>query len=755
MNVFRAVACVVATAGITAFCTALEDTHAEVLRGAIIRGIKEGALRTAPVEVAGTPARTTLKSADADGLKVAVAGMEIHLPWDEIPPRRFAEMAARCAVDAGEIWALAELYAELGLAEDADAARQRAAALSPKYEQMLASRVETPAETAETLPSTPPPAAEPPPPPRTGDMKLAFPPWKGPTPPRGLRTDRPRLLITRERYQWLRQSGRSLPSYGAMRAWCRQNAANIYYAVMLALVHVIEGNEEYGRLAVDNVKRNVTSRGVDRNLNSCFPNMTAAAIVYDWCHALLSDEEKKEFREWMVSQFDAMSNSYKGNHYHNYNTAAACAFALAGYALHGDEPRSADMIRNGVRERFENGVLAEAFIKGHAGGGWAEGEGYSYTTVPDLIFLAEAARTCEGINYFEDPRGKMFFYNRLAYMMFAVYPGKHSAAQMLFFVRGDGARYGNTLDARSQLLSLKYAYVGAPLAAWAEDFIIQGGYAASPYRDGLWHDALWGAPGAPRLPIRSFRLSHHAAGQGVVLMKSDWSQDAVFVSFICGDHYSYHQHADSGAFTIVRFGEELAVDSGEYDAPDSSHVMNYTCRTIAHNSIVLAGYEKSTMNAHRFGPADDGGQPIGRAERFMETGDIMAYDPQNVYTYVAGDLTQSFRGRLSGWIRHVLFIRPETIVIFDVVKSSPERFPRWLLHTWNEPDIAGNAFRAEKGAAALAGRILLPQRHNIEAIGGQGKDFWVAGRNYSPSGARDTARWRIELTPANPAGTTV
>lgn len=742
----------------------LDGQSVAALRSAVARGIGEGKVTSAFVDFGGTPARITLKSADAACIEGEIAGTPVSAAWDEIDPKRFAALASRCVASGAEYWALALLYSELGQQNEADEAFAKAAELDPVFKDKLTALRSPPPEAKPQATPTgagAPPVliASPPQAPTNAalpDTALTYPPFKGATPPRGLRTDRPRLLVTEERLQFLRQAGRNTPSYGGMRTWCRSNPNGAYYAPMQALVYVVENAEDFGRMAIDNVMKNVVRRGVNKDLNSCFGDMGAAALVYDWCHPLLSDDEKKAFIKYMVEEYDAMANTYRGLHYHNYNCAPTYAFSLAGYALHGDDPKSAEMIRNAVRDRFEGGILPEAFMKGNAGGAWAEGEGYSYTTVPDLIWTAEAARTCEGINYFDDPRGRSFFYNRLAYMMFATYPGKHGAAEMLFYVRGDGVRYGNTLDARAQLLSLAYAYSGSRLAAYARDFVEKGGYAQAPYRDGLWHDVIWAAPGAARLPIEDFRLSHHARGMGVVLMKSDWTADAAFVSFICGDHYSYHQHADSGSFTIVRYGQELAVDSGEYDGSGGSeHAANYHSRTIAHNSICLAGYEKSEMRARRVGPADDGGQPIGKTESFRETGNIIAYDPQRAYTYVVGDVTDSFGGRLSSWIRHVLFIRPEIVIICDFVSAPPKNYPRWLLHTWNEPEIAGAAFRAEKGAGALIGRVLLPVQHNIEKIGGDGKDFWVANRNYPPPGRSDTARWRIEVTPTAPAQGTV
>ncbi|MBN1808831.1 MAG: heparinase II/III family protein [Planctomycetes bacterium] len=741
---------------------ALDADSDALLRAVVIRGVRDGSVTRTTISFGGAPTRVQIKAADESSLTVSIAGSSMPLPWSQVEPRRLAAMAAKTAASGAEWWALGTLYRELGASEDAENAFLSAARADPAFQEKYASLLAPPA------PDTPPadaPADSPPAldvpvdielPPSSGgkDDNFIFPPAKGATPKRGLRTDRPRLLIAPERLQYLRSAGRSLPGYSEMRSWCNQNNSNWYYP-MHAMVYVVEGDRTFGRRAVDGVIRNTFSKGVIRDLNDAFPSMATAALVYDWCHPLLSDDEKQQFIDWLVAEYQAMQNTYKGYNYHNYFTASAWAFAWTGYALHGDHPMSAQMIQNACRDRFEKGIL-EACVKGNAGGAWAEGEGYSYTTVPDVIYLAEAIRTCEGIDHFRDPRFMQFFYNRLAYCMFAVYPGVHPPAKMVFFIRGDGVRGGNTLNARENILSLTYAYTGTRLSAYAQNFLSNPGYTGSPYRDGLWHDVLWRCLQFPSLPIRNFRLSHHAWGQGVVLMKSDWTDNATFVSFICGDHYSYHQHSDSGAFTIVRFGQELAVDSGEYDGSGgSAHAANYHSRTIAHNSIVLTGYEKSEMNAHRIGPADDGGQPVGKQESFLETGNIIAYDPERTYTYVAGDVTPSFDGRVQRWVRHMLFIRPEVIVVYDVIASPANHAPRWLIHTWNEPQVNENTFRAEKGDAALLGRVVFPKTCDIKKIGGADNGFLVAGRNYPPPRrGGETALWRLEVTNPTHAGTT-
>lgn len=58
-------------------------------------------------------------------------------------------------------------------------------------------------------------------------------------------------------------------------------------------------------------------------------------------------------------------------------------------------------------------------------------------------------------------------------------------------------------------------------------------------------------------------------GVGWAAMRSRWEKDAAWALFICGDHYSGHQHSDQNSFVISLKGD-LAIDAGEYGAKETS-----------------------------------------------------------------------------------------------------------------------------------------------------------------------------------------
>jgi hypothetical protein len=110
----------------------------------------------------------------------------------------------------------------------------------------------------------------------------------------------------------------------------------------------------------------------------------------------------------------------------------------------------------------------------------------------------------------------------------------------------------------------------------------------------------------------------------------------------------------------------------------------------------------------------------------------------------------------------------DVVVIFDQVSATRADFrKRWLLHSLEQPLLRKDGFvirvaaSEERGwsGGRLEGRVLLPHRPQLQAIGGPGFEFFVDGRNYDEEGAiweqiRDRKQeqmepgaWRIELQP--------
>ena len=263
-----------------------------------------------------------------------------------------------------------------------------------------------------------------------------------------------------------------------------------------------------------------------------------------------------------------------------------------------------------------------------------------------------------------------------------------------------------------------------------------------------------------------------------------------------------HQHQDVGSFQLYYNGM-LAMDSGSYDGYDTLHDFNYHKRSIAHNTVtVFDPAEKFLYYSTEY--SNDGGQRFPYNLREMRTIDQMV-DPANgleiskvlgygfgggsnpdkapIYSYLSGDLDKAYSSKVSAYKRSMVFLNleaagvtggdvPAAFLVYDTLASSNADFRKaWLLHSEEEPDIAGSRTTIERNTreavtgsspqpaieydGKLVNDTLLPDAPVITKIGGAGKEFMVNGVNYPATGSNgpkpansDTyGQWRIEVSP--------
>jgi heparin/heparan-sulfate lyase len=257
---------------------------------------------------------------------------------------------------------------------------------------------------------------------------------------------------------------------------------------------------------------------------------------------------------------------------------------------------------------------------------------------------------------------------------------------------------------------------------------------------------------------------------GQIFMRSGSGDDDTYALLTAGGVISQHRHYDNNNFVLYRNGFR-ALDTGTRPEP-GQHLTHYYCRTVAHNCILIHMPGEKMPN-YWGGPAlseevlpvpNDGGQSV------ILGSEIVAYDENKDYVYIASDATKSYhKNKANLVLRQFLFLLPDHFLIFDrIVSSKPEYKKTWLLHTSAEPIIQGNEFYEESAGGKLFCRTLLPENAEISKIGGPGKQFWSGGRNWplplltpddwnyrrSNKAPMDTVallgQWRIEVTPSKP-----
>jgi len=525
------------------------------------------------------------------------------------------------------------------------------------------------------------------------------------------------------------------------------------------IVHAVEGLpkveiEKWVAKGLSELDRGVTNRHQDTWIW-----LARVALTYDFFHAHLSPADRERMLAWMNPHLEFFTDDESG--FHNSITAKIVTYLRIAYGTWGENPRAQDF-RDYALEKLYAQRLAPVLREFGQGGGWTECGWYQRHSVWDMVHGMELARRVEGYDGYQ--QAPQFYYQRLAYELHQPYPVPRPDGTERFAVEGDGVDWYSPRCENTHLLRdvLADYFRGSELAR------LTANRARWPRHPRTLADELLFRPDQDQypLPLEEAPLAHHAAGVGKVYARSDWTQDATWFRFECGDYFCAHQHFEVGNFELFR-RDMLATESGHYEW-GGRHAMNWFVRTIAHNCILinLPGETWARMrDGGAAGPyANDGGQtkkwewPVSdletwksRREEFT-TGKIIAYQNQPEFLYVAGDCTAAYvPEKLELWIRQIVFLRPHTFVIFDrVISTRPECRKTWLLHSRHEPELCGDAFSLNNGRGRLVGQRLLPEAAVVQKLEG----YAYGGETFDPEYARHRDppnRWRLEVSPAEPA----
>ncbi len=579
--------------------------------------------------------------------------------------------------------------------------------------------------------------------------------------PHSVPREHPRLLGSREELKKLAQERPQ--AYQRVVAVARQSGGDDYSKMIsMALVCAIEGDRSLGPAAVAKAMKYIN--GPIRKGHVTFgTDLALCAIVYDLCYDCWTGEQRAIYHEYMNKTVEAnvqsethvFHNAWYG--YKNWGIGLAC------YATYYENPRAPEYLRM-LQEDWHRRAAPALELAG-AGGGWAEGYYINYFLY-EWLFFCEVARHCEGLDLYAD--APQFFRHRAVASMFETYPGIGTYNSRRSIPMGDGG--GRTFGGdRDKTLSARRILVNH-FRDDPEHQVVQAFNETTPrssvgtyaYKDFLWRD-----PSVTQSDLSEFRLSHVSPGPGYVYARSSWDEGATYFFFKCGDRFTAHQHLDVGHFLIYKY-EELAGDGGHYDEFGTTHDVNYHLRTIAHNTILVHD-PAETWPGIRAGTVtgNDGGQHHNwphhngavadpaqwqRERSLYDIADLLAFENTGAYVYVAGDGTRAYAPqKLSCFTRQIVFVRPDTFIIFDRVCSTKPEFQKtWLLQAMKPPTQAGTQLVVTNGKGRLFLQTLLPENPQVRLA--TGTDLYTyGGHSYPPSRNTGPApECRIEISPSEP-----
>jgi hypothetical protein len=576
--------------------------------------------------------------------------------------------------------------------------------------------------------------------------------------------EHPRLLGSRHRLQELAKERPE--AYVRVTTVAREPGADEHSKMLsVSLVCAIDCDAGLGRQAVQMAMRYIN--GPIKTGHVTFGHdLALCAIAYDLCHEHWTRQEREKFHEYMNKTVDANVQSETHVFHNGWYGYKNWGIGLACYATYYENERAPGIL-TALEEEWRTRAAPALELAGD-GGSWAEGYYINYWLY-EWLFFCEAARNCEGIDYYAD--APKFFRNRAVASMFESYPGigQYNSRRPVPMGDGGGRVFGGDRDKALSARRMLVNYFRDDSAHQAvhsfNETTPRSSVGVYAYKDFLWRDT-----NVRKGDLKTFKLSHISRGPGYVFARSSWDEDAPYFFFKCGDRFTAHQHLDVGNFLIYKY-EELIGDGGHYDSFGSTHDVNYHLRTIAHNTILVHD-PSETWPGIRAGnvSGNDGGQAHSwphhngavtdaaewqKGRDLYDIADIVAFEDRGDYVYVAGDCTRAYSPKkLEYFTRQIVFLRPGTFIVFDRVRSCDAAFKKtFLLQAMKVPTRNGEHLVVTNGKGRLFIQTLLPTQPQVTLVSGSSL-YSYGGRDYPPQ--KDTGpapECRIEISPSQPSET--
>ncbi|MGE5185159.1 MAG: hypothetical protein ACM31C_23985 [Acidobacteriota bacterium] len=403
------------------------------------------------------------------------------------------------------------------------------------------------------------------------------------------------------------------------------------------------------------------------------PMLADLTLTYDWCFDTVTAAQKTR---WLAYANQAVWNVWNNNQAQwggqsmpwsgwavndpsdNYYYSFLQATMLLGLAEMGDDPAGDTWITQ-FRQTKMLDQLVPTFDSDLVGGGSREGTGYG-TAMMRLFWLYD------------------FWYATTGEKLAVKTP--HTRASMLammhqivptldrFAPTGDQSR-----DSTASMFDYQRNYLQELVHLFATDSL-------APRVATLLADCSVPVMGSQFMAVDDFLYdnadvsvgsmaggtAYYAPGIGELYARSGWDTHATWMNLIAGPYTEGHAHQDQGSLLVYKDGW-LA-----YDAVVDSH-SGLRQEPDAH------GLVRVTQNGSTVG------QQIGNASQ------MVALHSGTGWLYAAADITPMYTGSaVSRMQREIVYLQPDTIVVYDRVTSASGTQQVWSLATPKQPSISGS-----------------------------------------------------------------
>ncbi|MDR2116560.1 MAG: DUF4962 domain-containing protein [Planctomycetaceae bacterium] len=473
-------------------------------------------------------------------------------------------------------------------------------------------------------------------------------------------------------------------------------------AATLAFVWNLGGNEEYAALAKKLLLAAAQwdpkgATGYRYNDEAGMPFAYHFARTYTFINAKLTEEEKQICRNVMKIRGEEMYKIlFPKQFWLPYDSHANRAWHFlgeVGLAFHGEIPEADDWIWFAM-----NKFYAVYPVWSDDDGGWHEGVSYWKSYQIRFCWWADAMQAAFGINAFEKP-----YYSQIGYYpMYLMPPGTIGGCF------GDlNQEYKST--SCLELVDIVAMQASNPYRRWYVD-AHKTFKTPSNYYTFIRKAAMIGRNADKSVfkgkePI-DLPLSKWFKGTGIVTLNTTLLNSAnnIQVQFkstpVPFGSYS-HGYDANNSYIFSAWNENLLINSGRRDYYGSPHHAKWMWSTRSENNITVDGIGQLKRSNEAIGEIirceniqlDDGTEcdiVIGEAAASYRTD--KETPKELAQKYPNGKILDSFR-------RHLVFLKPDVLVVYDRLKAvKPAAFDYWL-HAKNPFQPLDNYFPNGKSSA--------------------------------------------------------
>ncbi|MHC4582824.1 MAG: DUF4962 domain-containing protein, partial [Planctomycetota bacterium] len=428
-------------------------------------------------------------------------------------------------------------------------------------------------------------------------------------------------------------------------------------AATLAFTRLLGGKEQYGleakRILLQCAKWEPKgSTGYRYNDEAGMPYNYYFSRTYSFVNDLLSEKEKDLCRKVMKIRGDEMyQHLCPGHLWRPYGSHANRAWHFLGeigVAFLGEVEGAEDWVW------FAMNVFFNTYpVWSDDDGGWHEGVSYWASYIGRFTWWADVMREAMGINAYDKP-----YFSKIGYYaMYLMPPGKVSGGF------GDGAnryRASNLVPLMSQLA----AQAGNGHWQWYVEQM--GGPRATSGYIGFIRGALpkVEAEAIDDLPVSKLFRGIGQAYLNTTLASADQDVQVIFKSSPMGTQS--HGSEANNSFALWAYGQRLLIRTGRYYNYGGPH-HRWSTRSV--NNITV-----------------NGGQ--GQAKRTAKAqGEIVAFKTTPAIDVVIGEAAGAYEPPLERFMRAIIFVKPELIIVYDRLEAKEPSVYEYWLHAVNNIDV--------------------------------------------------------------------